>query len=142
MKTHTFFSLLIFALVTSWTSVVGAETTALDLYLAKPDTNYGYTHLDTRIGEGYTIYDIAMTSQAWRSPAEVDRTLWQHQVLIAVPWFPFTANQHTALLVINGGQNQKAGSGNDDLIGLLSVATGAVSAMVNLRFPRFFVFQG
>ncbi len=131
MKTHTFFSLLIFALVTSWASVVDAETTALDLYMAKPDTNYGYTHIETRMGEGYTIYDIAMTSQAWRSLAEVDRNLWQHQVLIAVPWFPFTANQHTALLVINGGQNQKTASGNDDLIGLLSVATGAVSAMVN-----------
>ena len=131
MKTCNFFSVLFFALVASWASNVGAETTALDLYIAKPDPNYGYTHLETRIGEGYTIHEIAMTSQAWRTPAEVDRTLWQHEVLIAVPWFPVTANQHTALLVINGGQNQKATSGNDALIGLLSVATGAVSAMVN-----------
>ena len=131
MKTCNFFSVLFFALVASWASNVGAETTALDLYIAKPDPNYGYTHLETRIGEGYTIHEIAMTSQAWRTPAEVDRTLWQHEVLIAVPWFPFTADQHTALLVINGGQNQKSTSGNDALIGLLSVATGAVSAMVN-----------
>ncbi len=131
MKTQAFFLILTMALVASWASVVGAETTALDLYVAKPDTRYGYTPIETRIGEGYTIYEIAMTSQAWRTPAEVDRTLWQHQVLIAVPWFPIASNLHTALLVVNGGHNQKAASGNDDLIGLLSVATGAVSAMVS-----------
>ena len=64
MKIQAFFSILTMALVASWASVASAETTALDLYIAKPDTHHGYTPIETRIGEGYTIYEIAMASQA------------------------------------------------------------------------------
>jgi PhoPQ-activated pathogenicity-related protein len=78
--------------------------------------------------------DVARTSRlwrAWRAPEEVDRVLWQHEVLIAVPWVAHSGNQHTAVLVVNGGGNDAgATTNNDALLGLLSVATGSVAAMV------------
>ena len=131
MQIHAFLLSCVLSLVLAPVSLAEVGTTALDDYVSAPDPDYAFTHLDTRNGEGYTIYEIAMASQQWRSPAEVDRTLWQHQLLIAVPWSTLASAGHTALLVVNGGQNKKAGSPNDDLIGLLSVATGAVSAMIN-----------
>ena len=106
--------------------------TALDDYVATADPNYGYRHYYTRRGEGYTTYFFAMTSQQWRTPDEVDRVFWEHELLIAVPWIPFSGNPHTALLVVNGGSNDgEFTTDNNELIGWLAVLTGSVTAMVN-----------
>ena len=108
-----------------------AVATALDDYVAEVDPNYSYVHQDTRIGEGYTIFSVAMTSLKWRDLAEVDRVLWTHEVLISVPWIPHSGNQHTALIFVEGGDNNDGSSTEyDDLLGVLSVATGSVAAMV------------
>jgi len=124
--------LLVAAVAVGFAGRTTAETTALDDYVAAPDPNYSYALVDTRIGEGYSIFVFFMTSQQWRSPGEVDRVLWTHEVLIAVPWVPHSGNQHTALLLVNGGSNKAAAAGdNDDLLGLLSVVTGSVTAMVS-----------
>jgi PhoPQ-activated pathogenicity-related protein len=132
MKRQPFFWPLILAVAVGFTPSGAAATTALDDYVAKADPNYSYVHYDTRIGKGYTIFVITMTSQKWRTPEEVDWVLWKHDVLIAVPWISHSGNQHTAFMIVNGGSN-KAGSPteNDDLLGLLSVVTGSVTAMVS-----------
>ena len=67
---------------------VGCETddlTALDRYVAAPDPSYKYELAGTIDGEGYTGYVLDMTSQSWRSAAEVDRTLWRHWVTVIKP---------------------------------------------------------
>jgi PhoPQ-activated pathogenicity-related protein len=134
MKRQTLFrSLVLAAAVTvGFASQTAAQTTALDDYVAKADPSYGYVRSGTRGGEGYTIFVVSMSSQKWRGPAEVDRVLWTHEVLIAVPWIAHSGNQHTALLVVNGGRNTAESTReNDDLLGLLSVVTGSVTAMVS-----------
>jgi PhoPQ-activated pathogenicity-related protein len=80
------------------------ETTALDDYVAAPDPNYGYVQVDTRVGEGYSIFVVTMTSQQWRSSEEVDRVLWMHQVLIAVPWITRSGKMPKLVLNSAGGQ--------------------------------------
>ena len=108
-----------------------AATTALDDYVAAPDPGYRYIQDATRLGNGYTIFVLAMTSQTWRGAEEVDRTLWAHELLIAVPWIAHSGNQNTAFMIVNGGSNNRApGTSNDDLLGLLSLTTGSVVAMV------------
>ena len=108
------------------------EGTPLDDYVAKADPNYGFSLEATRVGPGYTVYAFALTSQQWRTTAEVDRTLWHHELLLAVPWSLHGGSEHTAILVVNGGSN-KAGSStnNDDALGLIAGAVGAVVAMVS-----------
>ncbi len=76
--------------------------TALDAYIAKPDSNYHYEMLKRVEGAGWTGYLLDMTSQSWRSPEEVDRVLWQHWIRIIRPE---GASFDTALLLITGGRN-------------------------------------
>ena len=79
--------------------------TALDRYIAKPDTSYAYALADTIVSPGLTTYIIDMTSQTWRSAAEVDKPVWQHWVQIIVP---DNTVSDTAVLVINGGSNNQS----------------------------------
>ena len=39
------------------------KQTALDRYVFKPDSNYGYKLVNTTKGEGYTAYVLELTSQ-------------------------------------------------------------------------------
>jgi PhoPQ-activated pathogenicity-related protein len=80
----------------------GAERTALDEYVAKPDPTYTFKLANTIPGEGFTAYVIDMTSQTWRTPQEVDRTVWQHWVVVIKPE---KVASDTGLLFISGGGN-------------------------------------
>src|SRR5258708_7663514 len=62
-----------------------AADTPLHRYLRKPDASYKYELLRTVPGQGYTTYFIAMTSQTWRTAAEVDRPVWKHWLTIVKP---------------------------------------------------------
>jgi PhoPQ-activated pathogenicity-related protein len=93
--TTTLFILIFFSATLVW-------ATALDDYIAAEDNNYTYTLVNTIPGLGYTGYVLNMTSQKWRSSAEVDRTLWQHWVKIVVP---SAVSGNTAMLWITGGSN-------------------------------------
>ena len=111
---------------------VGAGTTALDDYVARPDPSYDYSYLETRNREGYSVHVVTMNSLRWRSPDEVDRTLWVHEFLIAVPWVFHSGNENSAILIVNGGTNQAPPTTeNDPLLGLLAQVTGSVVAMVS-----------
>ncbi len=62
-----------------------AVATPLDDYVKAPDDNYSFSVVSTIKGEGYTAYVLDMTSQAWRSRDEVDRTIWKHWLTIVMP---------------------------------------------------------
>jgi len=55
-----------------------AQLTALDKYVAKPDTNYSFQVVTTNPGDGYTTFVLEMTSQAWLTTNEVDQPGWKH----------------------------------------------------------------
>jgi PhoPQ-activated pathogenicity-related protein len=76
------------------------DYTALDRYIAAPDASYSYKLVNTTSVPGATIYQLDMTSQTWRSAAEVDRPEWRHWINIIKP---SGANGPAALLFINGG---------------------------------------
>ena len=79
------------------------ERTALDRYIAKPDTNYSFRIASSIKGDGLTIHYIDMISQSWLTTNEVNRPLWQHWLTIVVP---DKVTNPTALLFINGGANK------------------------------------
>jgi PhoPQ-activated pathogenicity-related protein len=82
-----------------------AQETALDRYVAKPDSSYSWKLISTTPGDGFKQYVIDLTSQTWRSEAEVDRPVWKHWLTVVKP-DGTTSNK--ALLFIGGGSNRDA----------------------------------
>ncbi len=99
-----------FSLVAVFLSVLlthsGAFATALDDYVARPEPSYGWRQdaslSYSSVGIDVTAYRLELTSQEWRSPSEVDRTLWKHWVMVFVPTPGY---KDTALLEISGTNN-------------------------------------
>ena len=111
---------------------VSAQETALDRYINKPDPNYSFNTTDKDNDFGITTVIVDMISQQWRSPNEVDRTRWQHDMVVVIPDTPFSDPERNAILLIDGGSND--GDGVDgqtlDIIRALAIATNSVAAVV------------
>ncbi len=85
---------------------VGAHATALDDYLAAPDSTYTYVQVGSASFDWTTFtqaYTLKLTSQAWRSTSEVQPAVWTHWVTVIVP--RFGEAHDTALILINGGNH-------------------------------------
>ena len=72
----------------------------------KPDAVFAWKLVNTIKGAGQTTYVIDLTSQTWRSAAEVDHPVWKHWLTIVVPDNPVPGK---ALLYLDGGSiNEQA----------------------------------
>ena len=83
-------------------TVHAGQDNALERYVRTPDSAYVYQAVNTLEAEGYRAHVLEMTSQVWRTPQEVDRTVWKHFVTVIVPR---TVRHRTALLYISGGRS-------------------------------------
>jgi PhoPQ-activated pathogenicity-related protein len=84
-------------------SLLRAEETALDRYVAKPDSTYAWNVVKTVPGnDGSTQYIVDLKSQTWRTEQDVNRPVWQHWLTIVKP--AKTASK-IAFLSIGGGAN-------------------------------------
>ena len=111
------------------TAFAASSPTALDRYVAAPDTNYTFKLLKTTPTPVGSIYLVEMISQAWLTTNEVDRPVWRHWLNIAVP--TEVASQ-TGLLFITGGNNDKGPpKGPDGNLARIAVETKSVA--VELR---------
>ncbi|MBI4559970.1 MAG: PhoPQ-activated pathogenicity [Candidatus Hydrogenedentes bacterium] len=105
-----------------------AGATALDDYVAEPDPSYSWEFQTTVPGAGYSVHVVRMTSQTWRSIAEVDAPVWKHWVSIIQP---AAARYSTAMLYIDGRDNGDGPeTGNEELI---TLALGTSSIVVQLQ---------
>ena len=103
-----------------------AQPTALDRYVAEPDPSYSFRLVASTPGLGYTTHVLEMTSQTWRTVAEVDRPIWRHWLLVVVPSQVRTS---TGLLLINAGANADPQPTQVDVqLGLAAAMAGAVFA--------------
>ncbi len=117
---------ILLALLLIAVSQQAARRTALDDYVAAPDPSYGYRLVRTVPGQGWTGFVLELTSQTWLTPAEVDRTLWQHWLIIIRP---DKASAGTALLLIGGGNNGgRPPERIDPALALIATAAGTVVA--------------
>ncbi len=80
-----------------------AALTALDRYVAKPDPAYQWQMAISLRDDSATGYAIKMTSQEWLTTNEVNRTKWEHWLLVVKP---DNLAHDTALLFISGGNNK------------------------------------
>jgi PhoPQ-activated pathogenicity-related protein len=79
------------------------DETALDRYIAAKDPVYGWKLAAVTKAKGYTTFIVDLTSQTWRSAADVDRPVWKHWLSIVRP---DGAKGDTAFLFIGGGSNR------------------------------------
>src|SRR5205807_2874956 len=102
----------------------GAQLTALDTYVAAPDTNYAFQLVRTLPGKGQTTFVLEMTSQAWLTTNEVDRPLWKHWLIIVKP---DKVTSSKSLLYISGGANDgKEPKAADGSLAQIAVATKSI----------------
>jgi PhoPQ-activated pathogenicity-related protein len=108
-----------------------AAVTALDRYVKAPDSNYKYELVKTTPGEGFTAYVIDLTSQAWRSPAEVNKPVWKHWLTVVKPR---NVSSTTGFLFITGGSNKdpKPPENPDPMLVDAALATGSVTAELRM----------
>ena len=109
---------------------VPASATPLDDYIAAPDASFTWSLANTIAGAGYTDYVLDLKSQTWDPdpPSGVDRTLWEHALIITVP---NTVSHTTGMLFIGGGSNPvNLASTNDAFLAAIAVATESVVAQL------------
>ena len=115
-----------------------AQETALDRYIAKPDPTYSWKVVSSIPGDGYKGFVIELTSQTWRSAAEVDRPVWKHWLTVAKP---DKVTGKKGLLVIGGGSNRNpAPTSVSERTSRIAVETGSVVAELFMvpNQPLFF----
>ena len=84
-----------------WPAERAGKVSGLDRYVRAPDSNYHYELVKTIPGDGYTAYILDMTSQAWRTAAELDHPVWKHWLTIIRPE---QVKGTTGFLYITGGK--------------------------------------
>ncbi len=105
------------------------DKTALDRYVAKADPTYKYELVKTIPGPGYTAYVIDLTSQTWRTAAEVDRTAWKHWLTIVRP---DTVSSSTGFVFIGGGSVKSVAPDKADAYAVeAAMATHSVAAAIS-----------
>ncbi len=130
-------ALLVLALLAA--PLQAGQDKALERYVQAPDPAYAYRLARTLEGDGYRAHVLEMTSQSWRTPEEVDRTVWKHYLTVIVPR---TVRHGTALLYISGGRsNSPAPEEANPVIARIATATGTVGVYLQqvpnqpLTFP-------
>lgn len=113
---------------------------ALEAYIQKDDGKFSYQHIISVPANGLTLHLYNMVSQEWRSSDEIDRTLWQHQLVIAVP---DNVSTTTGMLFIGDNDNTSPlPDSNDIIIQIISqLAIGSqtiVSAVYQIPNQPFF----
>ena len=111
-------------------SIKPEEKTALDAYVAKPDPSYKWELIGTYPGDGQTTYVLNMTSQTWRTSADVDKPVWTHWMTIVKPT---EVKSDKALLFIWQGDNtDPAPTKAQDRSIRIAKETGSVVAEVGM----------
>ena len=136
-------NLIAVQLAAAWLCVIGShakERTALDRYIATPDSSYGYTLVNTVKGDGQTTFVLELTSQSWLTTNEVNRTVWKHWLLIVKP---DTVASTKSLLFISGGSNDKpAPTAADGNIVKVALATKSIVAELKMVPNQPLTFAG
>jgi PhoPQ-activated pathogenicity-related protein len=103
-------------------TAAGRET-ALDAYVHAPDSHYHYKLAGKTTHEEYTAYLIRMTSQEWRTAAEVNHSVWMHWMII---YIPRTVTNSIGMLSIRGGSVSDKRPEPDQKLGGFAAETQSV----------------
>lgn len=110
--------------------LVNQLPTALDEYVAKPDSAYRYEVIRRVELPNGTAWVIDLVSQTWLTTNEVNRTEWRHWLTI---FRPRNCQSDTAMVFVTGGSNEKpAPDVVEPRIVAIATATGSVVAELKM----------
>ncbi len=102
--------------------------TGLDRYVHQTDPAFSWKVVSKTSDKGLNSVVLDVVSQNFLTPEQVDRTQWQHWVVLS---YPDTLKSNIGFLFIDGGSNSsEAPSGLDPRVGLIARSLGAVVAQV------------
>jgi PhoPQ-activated pathogenicity-related protein len=119
---------------------IADDRTALDEYVAAPDTNYSFRVVNTVPGREHTTFIVDMTSQAWLTTNEVDRPLWKHWMTIVKP--NEVTSSKSLLFIVGGGHGGNPPTGADDKLVKIALATKSVVSELKMVPNQPLVFAG
>ncbi len=111
----------------------------LDRYIAAKDDAYAWKLLEKKTLPQGATYAVHMTSQRWLRPDEVDRTLWEHSLVVVAP---AGVQSDTALLFIGGGSNDRMKTSIDSNLVQVALATKSVVAELGMVPNQPLTFHG
>ncbi|MBI4162035.1 MAG: PhoPQ-activated pathogenicity-related family protein [Acidobacteria bacterium] len=112
----------------------------LAAYVEAPDPAYSYGPAGALEGEGFTAHFLEMTSQSWRTAAEVDRPVWRHWLTVIEPE---AVVSDIALLRIGSGRNgDPQPEKPNPVLARIAVATGTVVAEIRMVPNQPLTFAG
>jgi len=114
--------------------------TALDEYVAAPDTNYNFHLVKSVPGNGQTTFILEMTSQSWLTTKEVDRPLWKHWVIIVKP--DGVSSAKSFLFITGGANGGNPPNSADANMSKMAVATKSVVTELKMVPNQPLVFAG
>lgn len=82
-------------------------------YVRAPDPVYGFRLVRSVQRPGCTIHILNMTSQRWRTHADVNHALWSHWLAVIVPQAVHT---DIAMLIVEGGMNMRSSPSLHNLV--------------------------
>ena len=113
------------------TGFLFSQSSVLDDYINNVDPYTEYSVVSSEAGFGYTSYILNLTSQKWLTDAEVDHPVWQHWIVLIVPW---EVDYETAFLLINSGGNDLTPPDPSDevylLFGYMAVESKSIMALL------------
>jgi len=115
-------------------------TTALDDYIAAPDPSYSWKVAKTVGGNPSETSIIKLTSQSWRAPGEVDRTAWEHWLVVVKP--AELKTDRVFLMVGGGGNDRPMPEAASQMIHQIAEATGSIVAELRMVPNQPLVFHG
>jgi PhoPQ-activated pathogenicity-related protein len=119
-------ALMLFAIDATGEQPVRPTRTALEEYVAKKDDTYSWRVEKTVESPGLTSIVIRLKSQTWRTKKDVDRPVWEHWLVLAIPEKVTTTQ---AFLMIGGGSHDsKTPDGADLATATIAQATGSIVA--------------
>ncbi|NUM55754.1 MAG: PhoPQ-activated pathogenicity [Candidatus Hydrogenedentes bacterium] len=134
--------MLVLAPAVSADAPAAVKTTPLDEYVAKPDPAFAFDETPAKVVEetDYTARTYHMVSQEWLDPTKVDRTKWEHWIVVFEP--KVVDHKEHALVFINGGSNRDGEApGGDGALSRVAVLSKSIVVDVKqipnqpLKFP-------
>ncbi|MBL8175107.1 MAG: PhoPQ-activated pathogenicity-related family protein, partial [Bryobacterales bacterium] len=99
-----------------------------------------YEVVRTIPGPGYTAYVVDLTSQAWLTEKEVNRTVWKHWLTIVKPE---KLRHDKGFLFISGGNNRSGAPERvDAFVAAIATQTGTVAAELRMVPNQPLSFHG
>jgi PhoPQ-activated pathogenicity-related protein len=105
-------------------------------YVTEPDDTYRFEIVRTVPGNAATLHVVKLTSQTWQG------IVWTHWLSVHIP--QDLKHDHTALLLIGGGNNDRSGPRESDearILAMIAAQTGSVVAVLE-QVPNQPLFGG